>query len=90
MINQPNRVNLPPTGLIFYNFYNFKIIKIFYFIKPKESVSIDQTNYSQEIFKSIKEMFPSFDDEVIKSIYESSRFNKDTTVDVLLQMAADA
>ncbi|CAF0798709.1 unnamed protein product [Brachionus calyciflorus] len=57
---------------------------------PQEFLEpVNVPKFSEEDFKSIKEMFPSFDDEVIKSIMESSRFDKEATIDALLQMSTD-
>lgn len=35
-------------------------------------------------------MFPTFDEEVIRSVIESSNGNKEMAIELLLQMATDA
>lgn len=46
-----------------------------------------QQTYSEADLESIKEMFPSFDAEVIKSILESNHGNKESSIEALLQMS---
>ena len=39
--------------------------------------------------ESIREMFPSFDADVIKSILEANNGHKERTIEALLQMTVD-
>ncbi|RNA24367.1 toll-interacting [Brachionus plicatilis] len=51
---------------------------------PQELIATSKT-YNEDL-SSLKEMFPSFDDDVIKSVYESSGHVKETAIDALIQM----
>jgi toll-interacting protein len=42
--------------------------------------------FSEEDFKQLKEMFPNMDEEVIRSVYESSGFSKDSAANAMLGM----
>jgi toll-interacting protein len=52
----------------------------------------DQQQHQQLVnadnFKVIKEMFPTFEDDIIKSILQANNGNKDQTIESLLQMTA--
>ena len=46
--------------------------------------------FSAADLEYIKEMFPTFDTEIITSILESKNGNKEATIETLLHMVADS
>ena len=64
-----------------------KRLSNFKFILETVARRIEQ--FTEEDVNNIKEMFPTFDAEVIKSLMESNGGNKERTIESLLQMIAD-
>ncbi|CAL8094605.1 unnamed protein product [Orchesella dallaii] len=47
---------------------------------------VNRPTFNEDDFKQLKEMFPNMDEEVVRSVYEAAGFDKDASVNALLQM----
>ena len=72
-------------------FFNFssKILIFKYYLESNRIPSRRAELFTDEDLNTIKEMFPTYDIEVIKSLMESNGGNKEATIESLLQMLSD-
>jgi len=81
--------------VFFIKFYYYFYFRFFIKFTSKYSEVFSSSAKSMNHFSAadlecIKEMFPTFDTEIITSILESKNGNKDATIETLLQMVADS
>ncbi|KAL1110188.1 hypothetical protein AAG570_008265, partial [Ranatra chinensis] len=77
----PPVMMVPSTAQNVFGIQQFAPVSV-YTQLPAQAPVFNQAHLSQ-----IEEMFPNVDKEVVKSVYEANRFNKDATVNSLLQMS---
>lgn len=56
--------------------------------QPPQQPQLPPPQFNEADFAQITEMFPNMEKDVVKSIYEVNHFNKDTTINSLLQLSA--
>lgn len=81
-------VPYPVTGAAYIPSHSGRPVPVFVApqVQPVPAAVNQVPELSEEDMKQVQEMFPNIDKEVIKSVFEANRNNKDATINCLLQM----
>uniref|UniRef100_K1QKW4 Toll-interacting protein n=1 Tax=Magallana gigas TaxID=29159 RepID=K1QKW4_MAGGI len=88
----PNNGNLPHKPVVYFLQQTVQPVPAGMPAYPPQTVGSPQTQrplFTEDDLKQVKDMFPNMEDEVVRSVLEANRGNKDATINSLLQMNSD-